>query len=193
MAASWPRPGPRSARRRPPPTFGLGRDLLLRTLDDLEAGRARPAEQDHGASTPAPKLRKEDGRIDWRLPAAALHARIRGFNPYPVCYTLQAGRDGDRGAGRVLRIHSARVAAPGPGGPDGAAAGAASPAFAAGEGGPPPAPGSLIIGADRHPYVKAGDGYLRLVEVQWEGKPRLSGPDFVNGLQPAERDGMRFG
>lgn len=162
----------------------MGRDLLLRTLDDLEAGRARPMEQDHALATPAPKLKKEDGRIDWTLPAKAIHDRVRAFNPYPVCYTAQAARPGaegmDRGAGRVLKVWATRLPGPDSAGiPD--------------EAGPPPAPGSLILAAGRKPLVATGSGLIELADVQWEGKPRLSGQDFVNGLQPAEREGLRFG
>lgn len=158
----------------------LGRDLLLEILDDMEAGRARPMEQDHSLSSPAPKLRKEDGRIDWNLPAQAIHDRIRAFNPYPVCYTSQA--EGPRGAGRVLKVYASRVLAEAP---EALAADQAS--------GPPSAPGTVFFTADRHPLVATGGGYLKLVEMQWEGKPRTGGPDFVNGLQPAEREGLRFG
>ena len=42
----------------------MGRDLLLNTLEDLEADRIAPQEQDHGKASPAPKLKKEDGRLD---------------------------------------------------------------------------------------------------------------------------------
>ena len=52
--------------------------------------------------------------------------------------------------------------------------------------------GTVRFSPDRFPIVATGNGWLRLVEVQWEGKPRVSGPDFVNGLQPAERDSLRF-
>src|SRR5580658_9829029 len=55
----------------------MGRDLLLTTVADLESGRARPLEQNHSEATPAPKLKKEDGRIDWNQPAASLHNRVR--------------------------------------------------------------------------------------------------------------------
>jgi methionyl-tRNA formyltransferase len=149
----------------------LGRETLLRALGDLEAGRARPEPQDHAASTPAPKLKKEDGKLDFALPAQVLHDRVRAFNPYPVCYALQAG------SGRVLRVHATRpVAAP------------PLPATAAGAA----APGAVRIGTDRHPYAATGSGWLMLREVQWEGKPKVSGPDFVNGLQPAEREALRL-
>jgi methionyl-tRNA formyltransferase len=143
----------------------MGRDLLLRILDDLEAGRARPQEQDHGQSSPAPKLKKEDGRLDWNLPARTLHDRIRAFNPYPICYATTT-------TGRVLRIHSARVESGG------------------GTGGG--MPGEVHIGEDRHPVVSTGEGRLKLVEVQWEGRPKTTGPDLVNGLQPAEREALHF-
>jgi methionyl-tRNA formyltransferase len=139
----------------------LGRDLLLRVLDDLEAGRASPEEQAHAQSSPAPKLKKEDGRLDWTLPASVLHARIRAFNPYPICYATTA-------SGRVLRIHAARVVAGGG------------------------APGEARISEDRHPVVAAGEGALKLIEVQWEGRPKVTGPELINGLQPAERESLRF-
>lgn len=157
----------------------LGRDTLMRVLDDLEAGRARPEPQDHTASSPAPKLKKEDGKLDFALPAQVLHDRVRGFNPYPICYALQAG------SGRVLRVHATRPAAlpPGPAGDGAGAAGGAEERAA---------PGSVRIGADRFPYVATGSGWLQLREVQWEGKPKVAGPDFVNGLQPAEREGLRL-
>src|SRR5690606_1185009 len=181
----------------------MGKDLLMRTLDDLEAGRARPEPQDHSLSSPAPKLKKEDGRLDWSLPAQVLHDRIRGFNPYPICYTVQAQAAGssgpargngseaarEPGSGRVLRIYASRVVASG-----------SAPESAQGEGasdkaahGPYAAkPGDVRFSSDRHPLVATGDGWLKLVEVQWEGKPRVGGPDFVNGLQPAERENLRF-
>lgn len=138
----------------------LGLDLLLKTVADLENGRSKALPQDHAAATPAPKLRKEDGKLDFALPASVLHARIRAFNPYPVCYaTLEP-------EGRVLRIYRAEtVAAPQ------ALASAAD------------RPGTLRVDLTRHPVVVTGEGGLRLLEVQQEGRPRVSGPEWVNGLR----------
>jgi methionyl-tRNA formyltransferase len=140
----------------------MGRDLLLRTLEDLEAGRAsmetaRP--QDHALASPAPKLKKEDGAIDWSLSAQAIHDRVRAFNPYPACYALESG-----GEGRALRIHRARPVREEEGG-------SGRPGVVAVEGG--------------EPFVGTGSGRLHLLEVQWEGKPRISGRDLVNGLRGA--------
>ncbi|HKP94893.1 MAG TPA: methionyl-tRNA formyltransferase [Fibrobacteria bacterium] len=162
----------------------MGRDVLMRVLDDLEAGRARPEPQDHGKSSPAPKLRKEDGRLDWTQSARCLHDRIRGFNPYPVCYAVQAGTE------RILRIHASRLAPS----PPGALTVYEAVRLAAGMGPQVDivAAGTVRVSEDRFPLVATGEGWLKLVEVQWEGKPRVSGPDFVNGLQPAERKDLRF-
>ena len=84
----------------------LGAETLLETLDRLED--ARPVPQDSASATMAPRLRKEDGALDWTESAAALAARIRGVNPWPGAVTVAPG-------GR-LRIWRAR-ALPGRGEP----------------------------------------------------------------------------
>ena len=63
----------------------LGAAVLVETLDRLDA--ITPARQDHAAATPAPRLRKEDGVLDWTRPAAELAARVRGLNPWPGAAT----------------------------------------------------------------------------------------------------------
>jgi methionyl-tRNA formyltransferase len=67
----------------------LGAEVLLETLDRLDTLTPRP--QDAGAATFAPRLRKEDGVLDWTQPAAALAARVRGLNPWPGAVTLAPG------------------------------------------------------------------------------------------------------
>ena len=84
----------------------LGAETLLETLDRLDG--ARPVPQDSASATMAPRLRKEDGALDWTESAAALAARIRGVNPWPGAVTVAPG-------GR-LRIWRAR-ALPGRGEP----------------------------------------------------------------------------
>jgi methionyl-tRNA formyltransferase len=63
----------------------LGAEVLLETLAGLD--HITPVAQDHGAATLAPRLRKEDGVLDWTRPAAELAARIRGLNPWPGAST----------------------------------------------------------------------------------------------------------
>jgi len=66
----------------------LGARLLVETVQRLKAGTLESNVQDHALATMAPLLKKEDGAIDWRLPAAVLANRIRGLTPWPGAYTF---------------------------------------------------------------------------------------------------------
>ncbi len=70
----------------------LGAELLLRTIKGLVRGEITPVPQDHAAATTAPMLRREDGRIDWSLPAGTIHNRLRGFDPWPGIFTFFRGK-----------------------------------------------------------------------------------------------------
>jgi methionyl-tRNA formyltransferase len=70
----------------------LGGELLVETLAGLESGTLTALPQDPARATLAPLLRKEDGRVDWTLPAHALACRARGFYPWPGAYTHHDGR-----------------------------------------------------------------------------------------------------
>jgi methionyl-tRNA formyltransferase len=60
-----------------------GAELLELALKKLRAGTLYPVAQDEKRASHAPKLRKEEGRLDFSLPARTLHARIRGLVPWP--------------------------------------------------------------------------------------------------------------
>ncbi len=123
----------------------LGAVLLIETLAQIDA--IVPQKQDPAQATYAPLLKKEDGLIDWRQPAPAIHNRVRGFQPWPGAYT--------RFRGQQLHIWKSRVAA-----------------------GPPTEPGHLLT----HPLRAAcGEGALELIEVQLEGRKRISAEAFANG------------
>lgn len=66
----------------------LGGRLLVETIAQLKAGRLTPRAQDHTQATMAPLLKKEDGLIDWAMPAVSLSCRIRGLTPWPGAYTF---------------------------------------------------------------------------------------------------------
>ena len=70
----------------------MGAELLVETLEGLEAGRITPRPQDDEASTYAPMMTREDGEIDWRLAAQEVHNRARGFDPWPGAYTTFRGK-----------------------------------------------------------------------------------------------------
>jgi len=70
----------------------LGSDALIEAIDLIETGGAKYAKQDNGQATYAPKLKKEDGLIDWNEPAAVIHNKVRGLLPWPGAYTDLSGR-----------------------------------------------------------------------------------------------------
>ena len=78
---------------------GMGADLLVRAIEGMASGSVTPmAQSDEGVSR-APKLEKEDGRIDWSQGAEAIRNLIRGANPLPGAFTTLNGR--------VLKVHRA--------------------------------------------------------------------------------------
>ena len=62
----------------------LGGALLVDVVDHIAAGRAVEVPQDHAQATYAPKIAKDEGRIDWSLPAARVHDLVRGLQPWPL-------------------------------------------------------------------------------------------------------------
>lgn len=66
-----------------------GAELLARTLQDLAAIVPKP--QNHAEATYAPILKREDGHIDWSLPAREIGNRVRGFVPWPGAYGFLRG------------------------------------------------------------------------------------------------------
>lgn len=68
-----------------------GARLLLEVIDPIQEGTISPIQQDESLVTSAPKLKKEDGLIDWNQSAEAVHNRIRGVQPWPGAYTFWKG------------------------------------------------------------------------------------------------------
>jgi methionyl-tRNA formyltransferase len=142
-----------------PRVAALGARLLGDVLDPWAAGRILATPQDEAVSTYAPMLKREEARIDWRLPAAGLWRRVRAFNPWPVAYTTFDGAD--------LRVLNAWPVE--------------------GESGEPP--GTVLplealpseARAAESFSVQTGDGRLALLTVQRPGKRALSGVEFLRG------------
>ncbi len=70
----------------------LGAPLVWRTISELEDKTLESKPQDERLASKAPKLKKEDGLIDWQTPAPVLFNRIRGLNPWPGTYTFLRGK-----------------------------------------------------------------------------------------------------
>jgi methionyl-tRNA formyltransferase len=129
-----------------PKLAAKGAELLVRVLDEFRAGKTQGIPQDEAQVTFARKLSKEDGRVDWRLPAEAIRNRLRGFAPWPGAYTVLPG-------GALLKIHEMKV--------EDGVAGAA--------------PGTVLEARGEGPLIAAGKGAVRLVAVQPAGKKAMGG------------------
>ena len=81
----------------------LGAAALTEALVLLRAGELPRARQDDAQATLARMISKEDGRIDWHLPAVEIVRRVRAFNPWPSAFTFLEGK--------LLKIHRARMVA----------------------------------------------------------------------------------
>ena len=66
----------------------LGSKVVVETVALIETGTVKPIKQEAGTFRPAPKLNKENCRIDWTKPAKSIHNHIRGLNPYPGAWTI---------------------------------------------------------------------------------------------------------
>jgi methionyl-tRNA formyltransferase len=109
-----------------PRLAALGGEALVEALALAAAGAIVPVRQEGARATLAPILAKEDGRIDWSLPAPRIAARLRGFSPWPGAWTTLDGR--------IVKILEARAEGAAGGGPGEARRGAQGIVVACGEG-----------------------------------------------------------
>ena len=132
----------------------LGASLLLETLAGIERREITPQKQNDAEATYAPMLKREDGLVDWTLSATQLYNRLRGFTPFPGCYTLlNEQRLEIVAAAAEPRINDA---------PSGNVVEIAKDSFA----------------------VACGHGsQLRITQVQPAGKKVMAVRDFLNGVK----------
>ena len=66
----------------------LGAEMVVETVNAIVDGTLTTTPQPEGEFTPAPKIFKEDCRIDWDRSAAEIHNHVRGLSPYPAAWTV---------------------------------------------------------------------------------------------------------
>ena len=138
----------------------LGAEAIGEAIDGLHAGTLGAQPQPQEGVTFAPKIEREQARLDWTRPAVELERLVRAMQPAPAAFTTIDGR--------LLKVHRAALA----------------PATRG-------SPGSVLAAGAAGIDVATGDGALRLVEVQLEGKKRMAAGPFVAGhpLPPGTRLG----
>lgn len=125
----------------------FGSELLMKAIEDIRNGSVTRTIQDESEMVEVRKLTKDDGKIDWSLPAEVIRNRIRAFDPWPGSFCALPNGD-------ALKVWAAELAA-----------------------------GSGVAGEllDDQLLVATGEGALRLVEIQPQGKKRMPARAFLNG------------
>lgn len=131
----------------------IGAHLLQEALTAWQRAAIKPRRQDEAAASYFRQVKKEDGEIDWRLPADNIWRRVRAFYPWPGCYTywrgkmlkiieaMPAGVAKNAGIGQVIRL-------PGP---------------------------AVMLG------IGTGQGVLRILKMQMAGKRVMNADEFIRG------------
>ena len=167
-----------------------GTDLMVETLQGLEAGKIKPQPQDNSRASRAPLLKKEHGQIDWNLPAQQIANCIRGFLPWPGCYTgfrgkkLQIWRA--RPAPVQLSDQSRERERPG----NVPESNPSRPALRDEQAVNPPNPGQLLSAGNNFHVACGENTMLEILEVQLEGRRRMTAAEFLHGARP--QGGERF-
>ncbi len=137
----------------------MGAELLSETLTRLD--EVEPRAQNEDEATLAPILKREDGRINWSLSAAEIERRVRGFQSWPGAYSEYDLRRLVVWQARAYRMDDVDADA--------------TKVFEPGE----------VIAVNSESFVVAcgKETALRLLEVQLEGKRRMSAREFLNGVR----------
>ena len=134
----------------------MGAGLLVQSVDDIETGAYQLITQDENQATRAPKIFREDARLDFNRPSEQVHNWIRGMSPKPGAWALLNNKE--------IKLLRSQLA------PEHQQIGA---------------PGNLRAEGNRL-YVDTADGAVELLELQPENKKRLTASDFINGYPVSE-------
>ncbi len=132
----------------------MGRELVVKTLDGIEAGTLTPRPQE-GPPTEAPKIFKDDCFIDFNRPARQVVDFIRGLSPYPAALLTLINPQGEK---VLFKIFDA-IAVEDPSG----------------------SPKTLICDEKKVLKIGVSDGFLQIISLQMSGKRKNSVEDFLRG------------
>lgn len=143
--------------------MNIGSELVLRTVDKIASGEYTTREQmhiDERTLKPAPKIFKEDGRIDWHRSGRDIINLIRGLSPYPAAWTPIFKDDAECGSAKVFVAHfdsdvkSGQV-------------------------------GDVVTDERTMLGVRCSDGVVYIDEIQLAGKKRMATRDLLLGWRDA--------
>ena len=128
----------------------IGADSVLETIEIINSGNYQLKNQDDAQASPAPKIIKENGLIDWNKPAADINNLIRGLSPYPGAYFFYHDK--------LIKIYKASVIKE-----------------------KKMKPGEIFSCKDEL-IIGCGQYALNVLELQLEGKKKLSISEFLRGF-----------
>lgn len=136
-----------------------GAGLVLRTVDKIAEGGYETIEQmyvDENTLRPAPKIFKEDGRVDWSRNVVDIHNLVRGLSPYPAAWSPIFKNGEECGSLKIFTTHiePAEINV---------------------------APGSVKSDGKNYVAIAASDGWVYLDEVQMAGKRRMAIKELLLG------------
>lgn len=144
----------------------MGADAVLGVVDKLESGTAQPIVQDKSLASKAPRLKKEQGAIDWSRSAIEIKNQVRALRPWPRAFT-----NWRRLAGESIRLNIDRI--------DTVSAGVQPKAAAT--------PGTILDATGRL-LVAAGKGTVEVLQLQPAAKRSMHAAEFIRGYRPAAGD-----
>lgn len=130
----------------------IGAEIVLQTVRLIELGKAQPRPQVDTLATPAPKIFKETCRINWNQPSKKIYDFIRGLSPYPAAWTEHNGK--------TIKIFSGRMNS---------------------ETRDPRRDAGSVTMEGKHLFVQTSDGWLDIIELQQEGRKRMTAEEFLRG------------
>ena len=131
----------------------VGAHLLQEALNGWLDGTLKPLPQDESQATYFGQVKKEDGEIDWRLPAVDIWRRVRAYYPWPGCFTYWRGKQ--------LKINEAF--------------------YLPGEGKKEPGRVVALPQTEGGLGISTGDGILVVKNIQYAGKKAMRAAEFLRG------------
>lgn len=139
----------------------LGSDMVVETVDAIIEGTLTTTPQPDGEFTPAPKIFKDDCRIDWSKPSLQIHNHVRGLSPYPAAWTVMTEESGRQLECKVFETRLTDI-----------------PADESDFG--------KIKKSDKRLLAATADRWIEIISLQPAGKKRMSADAFLLGYHPKE-------
>lgn len=141
----------------------IGAEMVIETVDSIISGSLKSYPQPAGEFIPAPKIFKEDCRIDWTKSAREIHNHVRGLSPYPAAFTSMVDEKGKEMDVKIFATSLSNC-------------GITSDSLQ---------PGEILI-ENKRLYVGCGEGVIEVLSLQPAGKKRMETSAFLLGYKPVK-------